>query len=57
MIHEVKETRPEWKEYEFHYDLRVPIDDRLVYFETRLDYKDANDPLDPAIYVVNAHDP
>jgi hypothetical protein len=56
VIHEVMETRPEWKEYEFHYDLRVQIDGRLFYFETILDYKDPNDPDDPTICVVSIHD-
>lgn len=57
-IDEVKETRDPWRNfYAFHHDLRVRIEGRLIYFETRLDYKDPNDPDDPTIRVVNAHDP
>src|SRR5687767_5520617 len=35
-IDAVKETRPEWSEHQFHYDLRFAMDRRLVYVETRL---------------------
>ena len=57
-IDEQTETREEWKDrHEFHHDLRVRIKGRLVYFETRLVYRDADDPDDPLIEVVNAHDP
>jgi hypothetical protein len=55
-VDEQRETRPKWQEHEFHYDLRVRIDSRLVYFETRLICRDLNDPDDPLIQVVNAHD-
>ena len=55
-VDEQPETRPEWKEHEFHHDLRVRIDGRLIYFETRLIYRDPDDPDDPLIQVVNAHD-
>ena len=58
VIDEVNETRNPWRNfYAFHHDLRVTIGGRLVYFETRLDYKNPNDPDDPTIRVVNAHDP
>jgi hypothetical protein len=57
-IDEQTETREEWRDrHEFHHDLRVQIKGRLVYFETRLIYKDSDDPDDPLIEVVNAHDP
>jgi hypothetical protein len=56
-IDEVKETRELWRDlYPFHYDLRVVVSGRRIYFETCLDYKDPNDPDDPVIRVVNAHD-
>jgi hypothetical protein len=55
-IDEQKERRPEYLHYEFHYDLRVKIDDRHVYFETVLLCEDADDPDDPMIVVVSVHD-
>ena len=55
-VDEQPETRPEWKEHEFHYDLRVRVGGRMVYFETRLICRNPNDPDDPLIQVVNAHD-
>jgi hypothetical protein len=56
-IDEQVETREEWRDrYEFHHDLRVRIGGRLVYFETRLIYRNPDDPDDPVIVVVNAHD-
>jgi hypothetical protein len=56
LIDEQVERRPEWKEYEFHYDLRVPIAGRQIYFETILICEDADDPDDPTIVVVSVHD-
>ena len=38
---------------DYHYDLRVRIDGRLVYFETVLD---DDDPAFPVIWVVSVHD-
>ncbi len=38
----------------YHYDMRVLIGRRLVYFETVLD---DDDPADPVIWVVSVHDP
>jgi hypothetical protein len=55
-IDEQVETREEWSQHEFHHDLRVRIRGRLIYFETRLIYRDPNDPDDPRIEVANAHD-
>ena len=55
-IDEQKERRPEYVSYEFHYDLRVRIGQRVVYFETVLLCDDANDPDDPQILVVSVHD-
>ena len=57
-IDEQPETREGWRDrHAFHHDLRVLIKGRLVYFETRLIYRKPNDPDDPRIEVVNAHDP
>ena len=55
-IDEQVETRPEYLGDEFHYDLRVKIDDRLLYFETILRSDNPDDPDDPRIEVVNVHD-
>jgi hypothetical protein len=55
-IDEQEERRPEYVAFEFHYDLRVKIGDRSVYFETVLLCEDADDPDDPQIEVVSVHD-
>jgi hypothetical protein len=56
-IDEQVETREEWRKlHEFHHDLRILFKGRRVYFETRLVYRNPNDPDDPFIEVVNAHD-
>ena len=56
-IDEQKELRPEFKHFEYHYDLRVRIGTRKIYFESILKIqKDPNDPDDPSIIVVSAHD-
>jgi hypothetical protein len=55
-IDEQRERRPEYVDYEFHYDLRVKIGARRVYFETVLMCDDADDPNDPKILVVSLHD-
>ncbi len=52
-IDQQPETRPEWAMHEFHYDLRVRIGGRLIYFETRLMMPRRGDPW---IHVVNIHD-
>ncbi len=52
-IDQVPEQRPEWNIYPFHYDLRLPIGNRLIYVETiLLD----DEPDDPTIKVVSIHD-
>jgi len=57
-IDEVRETRPEWTdEYEFHYDLRVTINDVPTYIETRLMFEPPFVPDRPWILVVNLHAP
>jgi hypothetical protein len=55
-IDEVVETRPEWSDWDYHFDLRPIISGRKVYVETRLHYRDPNDADDPVIFVVNIHD-
>ncbi len=56
VIDEKKERRPEYVSYEFHFDLRVKIGVRRVYFETILLCEDADDPDDPVIEVVSVRD-
>ncbi|HMC65352.1 MAG TPA: hypothetical protein VKI65_10480 [Gemmataceae bacterium] len=51
-IQQVRERRPDWDDYEFHYDLRLPVSGRLIYIETVL--KD-EDPTDPIVHVVSIH--
>ena len=55
-IDEQPERRPEYAFYEFHFDLRVTIGGRRIYFETVLLCEDADDPDDPQIEVVSVHD-
>ncbi len=52
-IDEVKESRPEWSDRQFHYDFRIPIEGRLLYIETILI---EDDPDDPIVHVVSIHD-
>lgn len=53
-IHQIRETREPWLEWDFHYDLYVPVGKREVYIETRLV---EDDPDDCCILVANTHDP
>jgi hypothetical protein len=56
-VDEQVETRERWRDlHPFHHDIRMPVAGRLIYFETRLIYRDPYDPDDPLIQVVNAHD-
>jgi hypothetical protein len=55
-IQEVREAREEYVHNEFHYDLRIEIDNRRIYFETILLCDDPDDPDSPRIEVVNVHD-
>jgi hypothetical protein len=55
-ISEVKETRPEWADHEYHYDLRLPIQNRMVYIETRLFFREPLVPDESWILVVNIHE-
>jgi hypothetical protein len=58
VIDEVRETRPEWSgEHEYHYDLRLSVQGKQVYVETRLDFVRPFVPDEPSILVVNIHAP
>ena len=58
VIDEVRETRPEWSgEHEYHYDLRLLVQGKQVYVETRLDFVRPFVPDEPSILVVNIHAP
>ncbi len=54
-IDQVRERRPEWYQHEYHYDLRIEMDGRKLYVETRLMFEDPSDPDDPRILVANVH--
>lgn len=56
-IDEVKETRPEWLDHEFHYDLRIAIQGKPVYIESRLNFREPFVPDESSIVVVNIHAP
>jgi hypothetical protein len=43
-IDQVVETRPEYTIYSHHYDLRPTVKGRVLYVETRLDYRDPSTP-------------
>jgi hypothetical protein len=53
IIDQVKETRPEWNMWPFHYDFRLTLSGRRIYIETLLHDKDAND---PTLVIVSIHD-
>jgi hypothetical protein len=52
-IDQVRETRPEWNHWPFHYDFRFPIGARTVYIEVILQ---DDDPSDPTVHIVSMHD-
>ena|ERR1051326_7490762 len=52
-IDQVRETRSEWNDREYHYDYRLYWADRLIYIETVLV---DDDPTDPTIHEVSIHD-
>jgi len=52
-IHQVRETRPEWNDWPFHYDFRLLWSDRLLYIETVLV---DDDPTDPYLRIVRIKD-
>ena len=51
-IDEIRETRPEWDTEKYHYDFRIPINDRRIYIESILVVVE---PDDPTIKVVSIH--
>ncbi len=53
VIDQVKETRPEWSRWPYHYDFRLMLDGRRIYVETILQ---DDDPNDPTIEIVSIHD-
>jgi hypothetical protein len=56
-VDEQAETRENWRDqHEFHHDLRLSINNRLVYIETRLNYRVPVAPDDSWILVVNIHE-
>jgi hypothetical protein len=56
-IDEVPETRREWSDqYEFHHDLRLTIQKKRVYIETRLNYRLPVVVDESWILVVNIHE-
>lgn len=56
-IDEQPETRPEWDEHDFHWDLRFEINGVPTYFETRLSYRLPIVLDESSIVVVNIHAP
>jgi hypothetical protein len=55
-IDEVVETRPEWANSRFHYDLRLEVHGLRLYVETLLFFEHPDDPDDPWIKVVSIHE-
>ncbi len=53
VIDQVPERRPQWSDYDFHYDIRFPIAGRKIYIETILI---DDDPSDPILRIVSIHD-
>lgn len=51
-IDQVRETRPEWNHWPFHYDFRLSLAGREVYIETILQ---DDDPKDPTLFIVSIH--
>jgi len=52
-IDQVRETRPEWNDRDYHYDFRLHWGSRLVYIETILV---DDDPTDPTLHIVRIKD-
>jgi len=56
-IDEIVESRAEWRDlHEFHHDLRIPIQGKLVYVETRLNFRPPFVADESPIIVVNIHE-
>jgi len=54
-IDQQSETRPEWRDFDYHYDFRISVEAYELYVETVLYVEDPSDPDDPVISVVNVH--
>jgi hypothetical protein len=52
-IDQVRETRPEWNDRDYHYDFRLGWEGRRLDIETILV---DDDPTDPIIHIVSIHD-
>ena len=52
-IDQVRETRPAWNDWPFHYDFRLPWGGRMLYIETILV---DDDPSDPYLRIVRIKD-
>jgi hypothetical protein len=52
-IDQIRETRPEWDHWPFHYDFRLPLGGRDLYIEVLMQ---DDDPRDPTVHVVSIHD-
>jgi hypothetical protein len=52
-IDQVRETRPEWNDWPFHYDFRLAWEGRSLYIETILV---DDDPSDPYLRIVRIND-
>jgi hypothetical protein len=52
-IDQVRETRPEWNDWPFHYDFRLSWSGRRLYIETLLV---DDDPSDPYLRIVRIKD-
>lgn len=53
-IDQVVEKRPLWIQWQFHYDIRLPILDRRIYIETVFEHEPCLE--DCTIWVVSLHD-
>src|SRR5437016_3123501 len=53
VIDQVRETRPEWNDRDFHYDFRLYWAGRFIYIETVVV---DDDPKNPFLYIVSIHD-
>ncbi len=52
-IDQIRETREEWLEYSYHYDVRLEIMERRIYVEMLLLREE---PADPHVEIVSIHD-
>jgi hypothetical protein len=52
VIDQIRETRPEWNVWPYHYDFRLELAGKSIYIETVLQ---DDDPNDPTIEIVSIH--